>query len=631
MHDHRHPSRAPTGRAAVVLSALALLGLLAFASGTSAAPLAGAIFTTTPDGTIVNENVRYEDKRDVYLDGGPPPNAPAWAAGLPDGIYVFQVTDPSGKFLLSEDPAKCRLVRVAGGVIVERVSPASLGLTSTWTRNGTTFPCHIDDNPPHPTDPGVRGASGRHDTNVDADHGHDAGAIVVQLMPFGTTPNPGGVYKAWLTPLATYQAKGGNLGTVPSKLPTGQQRPHRCPDFCAAADPGFGPPHDQAKTDNFKVRAAFVPPEITVRKFHDLDGDGVWDSGEPEIGLDQCVDPGTGALIDCPGGWPYEFTEPVNGSTVTNTFFTPHTHLAAVPGTYTACEAHLTGWVQSASYRDGVAVAGPSQCVSVTVAGTSGERHEIVFGNFRPGEKNGRKLNAETGAAVAGWAVHLFGTTNLGAAVHLTTTTDATGFYRFTGLAPGSYTVCEESRFGWTQVTPSSGADCTTHTDAGTFSPAPIGYAFSLTSGQIHEGNDFVNQPPQGCTPGFWKTHSKYGPATGDHWPPTGFDPDQLVSSVFSRAGSAPYASLGSATLLQGLAFQGGSDLVGKAEILLRAAIATVLNAAHPDVSYPYTVAQIQTWVNAALDSQDEAAIVTLAGQLDAANNLGCPIGGPTD
>jgi hypothetical protein len=628
-HRYRVPS---TSRSAIALSALALLGLLALAGGASAAPLAGAIFTTTPDGTIVNENVRYEDKRDVYLDGGPPPNAPAWAAGLPDGTYVFQVTDPSGKFLLSEDPAKCRLVRVAGGVIVERVSPSSLGLSTTWTRNGTTFlDCHVDDNPPHPTDPGVRGASGRHDTNVDADHGADAGAIVVQLMPYGTTPNPGGVYKAWLTPLATYQAKGGGLSTVPAKLPVGQQKPQRCPDFCAAADPGFGPPHDQVKTDNFKVRAAFVPPEITVRKFHDLDGDGIWDPGEPEIGVAQCVDPATGNLITCPGGWPYEFTEPVDGSTVTNTFFTPHTHVAAVPGTYTACEAHLTGWTQSASYRDGVAVAGPSQCVSVTVAGTSGERHEIVFGNFRPGEKSGQKRNAVSGAGVEGWAIHLFGTTNMGAAVHLTTTTDATGAYRFTGLAPGSYTVCEESRPGWTQVTPSSGADCTTHTDGGTFTPAPVGYAFSLTSGQVHSGNDFVNRPPQGCTPGFWKTHSQYGPATGNHWPPTGFDPDQAVSSVFSRAGSAPYTSLGSATLLEGLAFQGGSDLVGKAEILLRAAIAAVLNAAHPDISYPYSVSQIQSWVNGALDRQNEGAIVTLAGQLDAANNLGCPIGGPTD
>ena len=39
----------------------------------AAPPLPGAIFTTTVDGSIVNENVHYEAKEDVYLDGGPGP------------------------------------------------------------------------------------------------------------------------------------------------------------------------------------------------------------------------------------------------------------------------------------------------------------------------------------------------------------------------------------------------------------------------------------------------------------------------------------------------------------------------------------------------------------------------------
>ena len=43
-------------------------------------PLSGAIFTTTVDGAIVNENVHYLAKEDVYLDGGPGLNAPATAA-----------------------------------------------------------------------------------------------------------------------------------------------------------------------------------------------------------------------------------------------------------------------------------------------------------------------------------------------------------------------------------------------------------------------------------------------------------------------------------------------------------------------------------------------------------------------
>src|SRR6476659_6824945 len=84
----------------------------------SALQLSGAIFTTTADGSRVNANI-YAAKEDVYLDGGPGQNAPAKAAGLPEGDYYFQVTDPSGKTLLSLDPVECRSFHVsADGVIV---------------------------------------------------------------------------------------------------------------------------------------------------------------------------------------------------------------------------------------------------------------------------------------------------------------------------------------------------------------------------------------------------------------------------------------------------------------------------------------------------------------------------------
>jgi len=95
-----------------------LHGLMALAavcvpfSMMQAQPLKGAIFTTTPDGGIVNENTHYEQKIEVYLDGGPGPNAPASAASLPAGDYVFQITDPPGKVLLSDDPSKCRIIEV---------------------------------------------------------------------------------------------------------------------------------------------------------------------------------------------------------------------------------------------------------------------------------------------------------------------------------------------------------------------------------------------------------------------------------------------------------------------------------------------------------------------------------------
>jgi len=160
-----------------------------------AAPPSGAIFTTTPDGTIVNENVRYESKLEVYLDGGPGPNAPQDAAGLDDGFYVFQVTDPSGWVLLSMDPSKCRVVRVQDGVIVA-LDDLDNG-EHTDPNIAASDDCHNIDGVD-----GIAGPAGMHDINTDADHGPPA--IVVQLMPFLDTPNPGGVYKAWMINLDDY-------------------------------------------------------------------------------------------------------------------------------------------------------------------------------------------------------------------------------------------------------------------------------------------------------------------------------------------------------------------------------------------------------------------------------------------
>ena len=80
-------------------------GLLFYAAPPALAGQAGAIFTTVSDGSAVNAN-QYDSKCSVYLNGGPGPHAPAHAAGLADGEYFFQVTDPSGKQLLSTDPSR---------------------------------------------------------------------------------------------------------------------------------------------------------------------------------------------------------------------------------------------------------------------------------------------------------------------------------------------------------------------------------------------------------------------------------------------------------------------------------------------------------------------------------------------
>jgi hypothetical protein len=152
---------------------LIVVGLLSVAGKVSAAdPVTGAVWTTDPHGERVNGNL-YTDAKDVYVAGGPHKQG---AAGLPDGIYYFQVTDPPGKTLLSSDALWKRRFEVQGGEIVS-----------------------ID--------------GGAHKWNPDTTRGF---GIVVQLWPFKFTPNKGGVYKVWVTRVDNYREGAGSFGFVPS-------------------------------------------------------------------------------------------------------------------------------------------------------------------------------------------------------------------------------------------------------------------------------------------------------------------------------------------------------------------------------------------------------------------------------
>jgi len=185
----------------------------------AAAP-SGAIFTTLSDGTEVNLN-QFPSKEDVYLDGGPGPGAPQTAAGLDDGIYAFQVTDPSGKVLLSTDLAGCRRFSVSNGIIT-----------------------------------GIVPAGGcEHLTGVDIDHS----AATVQLMPYLDTPNNGGVYKVWVTLVEDY-LEGCALQGIPNGLAVVDCGPLSRRSGGVAH--GFIPA--ESKTDNFKVKEG-PPREIDVR------------------------------------------------------------------------------------------------------------------------------------------------------------------------------------------------------------------------------------------------------------------------------------------------------------------------------------------------------------------------------
>lgn len=125
----------------------------------------------------------------------------------------------------------------------------------------------------------------------------------------------------------------------------------------------------------------------------------------------------------------------------------------------------------------------------------------------------------------------------------------------------------------------------------------------------------------EGCTPGYWKNH------TGSWEEMT---PDRPYGRVFVDA-TDHVASL---TFLDALKARGGSGVNGASEILARASAAAFLNAASEGLGYPWRrhgtgedgrPGLIPT-VNAAFASGDRATMIALAAQLDADNNLGCPL-----
>ena len=268
-------------RSLVNAFAFALLLSNAFGSSAQAKGVPGAIFTTTVDGSIVNANL-YDSKCAVYLDGGPGPNAPANAAGLPDGEYYFQVTDPSGDVLLSTDPVSNRRFLVAGGVIV------------AYTGDGS--------GPIHPT-------------GTDQDH-PELGATTIRIAndscpsDFLDTPNNGGVYKVWATPVGDF------VGDA-------SQVDNDCGSGCF-----HGFVASQSKTDNFKVRPSTATFCLTLIKELLVDGQPTRAAGwqmtvEDPLGMSNVYFTGENGEVEVCGLVPGTYTviEATNGASPVGLFF----------------------------------------------------------------------------------------------------------------------------------------------------------------------------------------------------------------------------------------------------------------------------------------------------------------------
>jgi hypothetical protein len=117
----------------------------------------------------------------------------------------------------------------------------------------------------------------------------------------------------------------------------------------------------------------------------------------------------------------------------------------------------------------------------------------------------------------------------------------------------------------------------------------------------------------EGCTPGYWKQEQHFA-----SWVPTGYAPDDLFSDVFGIFITIKWSQRGrprdlyNPSLLQALGANGGGI-----NELARHGVAGLLSAAHPDVDYPYSVADVIA-----------AVLAGDAGTLVEANELGCPLNG---
>jgi hypothetical protein len=206
---------------------LLLASGLSITASAQAQNIAGAIFTTTHDGATVNGN-NYASKLDVYLNGGP---QNCISPGLPNGNYYYMVTDPSGSVLLSLDSVFDRKFSVTS---------TSSGKIAANLGNATT---HLDGTSPCPGGISIR--------------------LAKDATDYADTPNAGGVYKAWITREADFNAA----------CASGAKS-------CELA--GFI--NSNTKTDNFRVRTTTPPPNpvgnLEAFKYYDHNVNGIYDHGD---------------------------------------------------------------------------------------------------------------------------------------------------------------------------------------------------------------------------------------------------------------------------------------------------------------------------------------------------------------
>jgi hypothetical protein len=129
--------------------------------------------------------------------------------------------------------------------------------------------------------------------------------------------------------------------------------------------------------------------------------------------------------------------------------------------------------------------------------------------------------------------------------------------------------------------------------------------------------------PFTGLTPGFWKQTQHFGA-----WAPSGYIPSgssaTKLGQVFNTADLTALggSTLANTTLLQALSFSGGPTVLDAAHVLLRQAVAAVLDSYSPLDNYSLTATQVINMTNTALASGNRGTILALESLFDSLNNI---------
>lgn len=583
----------------IILLSLGVVAVLSLALVLVASAVGGAAFTTynpAVDGegkdicknSAINCNI-YGAKEYVWLNGGP------YANHLkPDGWYFFAVLVPGGQpnpndaSTVPDDPPYTltpknlsddfdeytnRMFRTVGGEVAEYNG-------DHWLDSGGD-PCKNGNGPNGCGNP-------------------DGQPPYIRLFPYSDTTNPGGVYIMAIC----------FIGADGSEYPV---EPRDC------------------KYDAFKVKEGRMTYEFLLEgyKFHDLDADSVWESGEPEL------EPGLPGWTISIVGTGFEGEE-INTTVPTGdggywSFGKSYTFTGNVQvqnAVLTVCEELKPDWFQS--YPD------PSCYDLIIEPAALAFVPNLNFGNYQKVDITACKVKdtdfdastTDDQVWVAGWELYLFvdGDPDSGNPY----LTEANGCYSWYDLDPGhTYKVVEEERYGW----------------------VPLGdtwVSWDVLSGDGPLSHTFVNTPAQGCTPGFWQGGpDKPDPQAGGArlWDGDPFDasypiypdPDWVNSGGY---GFNPYIH---ATYFSGeLAFfmtydipdNGSTDDYTMFELVdtgggpenwrkaARSLVAAYLNTSW-GMAYPYSTDElIAMWATAVADPDHaDTGFLALHTDLDLANN----------